>query len=225
MKQRQRQTQVCRIPNLMSERTYAPIGGIRNVAEFKAHVERLGLSIPCDNDLETGAPAPPAQPLIFNGRTIGNRFCIHPMEGWDAGADGRPSPCTFRRWQNFGLSGAKLIWGGEAVAVGHEGRANPNQLLINEHTKAEIALLRETLIAAHKEACGSTDDLLIGLQLTHSGRYSCPNVKMQSEPRILYHHPFLDARVKVSDDFPVLCDGQIRQIIEDFHRAAHTAWD
>src|ERR1700732_4686948 len=131
----------------MSERTYSPIGGIRNVAEFKARVESLGLSIPCDDDLETGASAPLAQPLACNGKLIGNRFCIHPMEGWDAGADGRPSPSTFRRWQNFGMSGAKLIWGGEAVAVRHEGRANPNQLLINEQTKAGIALLRETLVA------------------------------------------------------------------------------
>lgn len=209
----------------MSERTYAPIGGIRNVAAFKAHIAGLGLAIPCDDGLETGAAAPLAQALVFNGKEIGNRFCIHPMEGWDATADGRPSPCTFRRWQNFGLSGAKLIWGGEAVAVRHEGRANPNQLLINEDTKAEIGRLRETLVAAHKEACGVTDDLLIGLQLTHSGRYSCPNVKMRSEPRILYHHPFLDARVKVHDDSPILSDGEIRQIIEDFHRAARTAWD
>lgn len=209
----------------MSARTYAPIGGIRNVAEFKTHVEDLQLSIPCDGDLETGTLAPLAQPLAFNGKLIGNRFCIHPMEGWDASADGRPSPNTFRRWQSFGLSGAKLIWGGEAVAVRHEGRANPNQLLINEQTKGEIALLRETLVAAHKEACGTTDDLLVGLQLTHSGRYSCPNVKLRSEPRILYHHPFLDGRVKVNEDYPVLRDGEIRQIIEDFHRAARTAWE
>ena len=47
----------------------------------------------------------------------GNRWCIHPMEGWDANRDGSPSELTLRRWRNFGLSGAKLIWGGEAVAV------------------------------------------------------------------------------------------------------------
>jgi Asp-tRNA(Asn)/Glu-tRNA(Gln) amidotransferase A subunit family amidase len=28
--------------------------------------------------------------------------------------------------KNFGKSGAKMIWGGEAVAVRHDGRANPN---------------------------------------------------------------------------------------------------
>lgn len=207
----------------MSERSYAPIGGIRSVADFRAHAESLELSIPCDNNLETGAQSPLALPLPFNGKKIGNRFCIHPMEGWDGTADGKPGEATVRRWRHFGLSGAKLIWGGEAVAVRRDGRANPNQLLINEQTKDELARLRDTLIAAHLEACGTTDDLLIGLQLTHSGRFCRPNEKTRPEPRILYHHPLLDARVNVDEDYPVLTDGEIREIIEDFHNAARSA--
>jgi len=181
----------------MKKRSYTPIGGIRNVADFKAHVESLGLSIPCDAELESGSESPLAQPVSFAGKVIGNRFCIHPMEGWDGTVDGRPTDATVRRWKHFGASGAKLIWGGEAVAVSHEGRANPNQLLINQHTKKELGWLRETLVAAHREACGSTDGLLVGLQLTHSGRFSRPNEKTKPEPRILYHHPFLDRRVSV----------------------------
>ena len=51
------------------------------------------------------------------------------MEGWDANRDGSPSELTLRRWQHFGQSGAKLIWGGEAAAVQPDGRANPNQTL------------------------------------------------------------------------------------------------
>ena len=124
----------------MTQRTYTSIGGIRNVADFKTHVESLGLSIPCDSEVESGAASPLAQPIAFGGgREIGNRFCIHPMEGWDGTADGKPTEATVRRWKHFGVSGAKLIWGGEAVAVSHEGRANPNQLLINEQTKSELA--------------------------------------------------------------------------------------
>ena len=65
------------------------------------------------------------------GREADNRFAIHPMEGWDGNRDGSPSDLTRRRWRRFGLSGAKLIWGGEAVAVLPEGRANPNQLFID----------------------------------------------------------------------------------------------
>ena len=209
----------------MKKRSYTPIGGIRNVADFKAHVESLGLSIPCDAELESGKESPLAQPIAFAGKEIGNRFCIHPMEGWDGTVDGRPTDATLRRWTHFGASGAKLIWGGEAVAVSHEGRANPNQLLINQHTKKELGLLRETLVAAHREACGSTDGLLVGLQLTHSGRFSRPNEKTKPEPRILYHHPFLDRRVSVDENYPVLTDGEIRGIIADFQSAALIAAD
>src|SRR5437879_5504624 len=82
----------------------------------------------------------------------------------------------------------KLIWGGEAVAVRHDGRANPHQLLLNGETVAEIAGLRELLIAAHQERFGNTNDLLVGLQLTHSGRFARPNEKKRPEPRILYRH-------------------------------------
>jgi len=147
------------------------------------------------------------------------------MEGWDGTSDGKPTDPTVRRWKHFGLSGAKLIWGGEAVAVRHNGRANPNQLLINDHTKGDLSLLRNTLLAAHLEACGTTDDLLVGLQLTHSGRFSRPNQKAKPEPQILYHHPFLDQRVGIDESYPVLTDGEIRGIIDDFLRAARIAHD
>ena len=207
----------------MTERTYPPIGGLRSVEEFKAHVAGLELSIPCDSEIESGSESPLAQPLHFNGRKIGNRFCIQPMEGWDGTADGRPTNSTFRRWKHFGAIGAKLIWGGEAVAVSHDGRANPNQLLANDHTKSELASLRETLVAAHGEACGSADDLLVGLQLTHSGRFSRPNERAKSEPRILYHHPLLDRRVGVDETYSVLTDAEIRIIIDNFQRAARLA--
>jgi 2,4-dienoyl-CoA reductase-like NADH-dependent reductase (Old Yellow Enzyme family) len=67
--------------------------------------------------------------------------------------------------------------------------------------------------------------LLIGLQLTHSGRYSQPNVKGRPEPRILYRHPFLDKRLGLSADYPLLADGDIRRIIEAFHDSARIARD
>jgi 2,4-dienoyl-CoA reductase-like NADH-dependent reductase (Old Yellow Enzyme family) len=154
---------------------------------------------------------------------IGNRFTIHPMEGWDGTPDGRPSEATVRRWARFGQSGAKLIWGGEAVAVRHEGRANPNQLLINDGTKAGLALLRETLVREHRQQMGSTDGLVIGLQLTHSGRYSKPNDHHRPEPRIAFRHPILDRRLKLGPDYPLLTDGDVRSIVEDYHKAARVA--
>jgi NADPH2 dehydrogenase len=204
-------------------RTFPAIGGIRTVADFKSHLAALDLVIPCDDELQTGQSSPLARPIAFNGKQIGNRFCIHPMEGWDGTTEGKPSEATIRRWRNFGLSGAKLIWGGEAVAVRHDGRANPNQLLMNEENTPGIAELRKTLLNAHREIADTTDDLLIGLQLTHSGRFSRPNVKTKPEPRILYHHPTLDARVGIDHDYPVMTDGEIRQIIDDFMFAVRVA--
>jgi len=172
-----------------------------------------------------GADSPFLTPIESSSGKIGNRIAINPMEGWDGTPDGRPSEHTIRRWRRFGQSGAKLIWGGEAMAVNHEGRANPNQLVIAEHTRAGLAQLRSTLIEEHKKVAGSDAGLLIGLQLTHSGRYCRPNVHGKPEPRILYRHPILDRRLNLPADYPVLRDGDVRAIIEDFHRAARMAWE
>src|SRR5207248_6731944 len=109
-------------------------------------------------------------------------------------AQGEASPLTERRWRHFGTSGAKLIWGGEAVAVRPEGRANPNQLLIDAGTQKSLARLRESLVSAHRERFGpgADADLCVGLQLTHSGRFSRPHVTDRPEPLVAYAHPVLD---------------------------------
>jgi len=72
---------------------------------------------------------------------------------------------------------------------------------------------------------GSDDDLLIGIQLTHSGRYCRPHVHDHPEPRILYRHPILDRRLNLPDDYPLLTDAEIEAIIENFHAAARAAWE
>src|SRR5258708_22472075 len=65
----------------------------------------------------TGAQSPLRWPLDRGPFKIGNRIAVQPMEGWDAAPDGAPSEKTFRRWQRFGRSGGKLIWGGEAAGL------------------------------------------------------------------------------------------------------------
>ena len=107
-------------------------------------------------------------------------------------SDGKPTDNTLRRWLNFGKSGAKLIWGCEAVAVTHDGRANPNQLMINDANLSDLERLRTSLVKIHRDLYGNTDDLLVGLQLTHSGRFARPNAGGKLEPVIAYHHPVLD---------------------------------
>ena len=155
---------------------------------------------------------------------IGNRIAVQPMEGWDGTSDGSPTESTLRRWRHFGASGAKLIWGGEAVAVVPEGRANPHQLLIAQHTEKGLAGLRSELIKEHRLVTGSDDGLLIGLQLTHSGRYCRPSKHDRTEPRIVFHHPILDRRLRMPGDFPLLADADLDAIVDQFHVAAVRAW-
>ena len=209
----------------MSDLRFLHVGGIRDVGSFRLRLRERGISIPCDDDVLAGSESPLGRSLQLDGIQIGNRFAIQPMEGWDGTADGRPTELTARRWRHFGQSGAKLIWGGEAVAVRHDGRANPNQLLISETTRDDLARLREALVAEHRQATGSTEGLFVGLQLTHSGRYSRPNRSDRAEPRILYHHPLLDTRLGLPADYPLLTDGEVREIIEAFHRAACIAYE
>src|ERR1035437_1289488 len=209
----------------MSANSFLRIGSVKDVARFREHLDSLHLSIPCDDELASGLESPLRWPLINGELKVGNRIAVQPMEGWDGTLEGKPSESTLRRWQRFGRSGAKLIWGGEAVAVSHEGRANPNQLVIAAHTEKGLAQLRAALIEEHRRTTGSDDALLIGLQLTHSGRFSRPHSYQRIEPRILYHHPILDRRQNLPHDYPLLTDAEIGVIIEDFHRAAETAWN
>ncbi|MBN2006921.1 MAG: NADH:flavin oxidoreductase [Anaerolineae bacterium] len=206
--------------------SYRRVTTLKTSETFAGYLAELGVEIPCDAEMQTGDDAPLAQPYVLqNGFRIGNRFCILPMEGWDGTSDGHPTGLTLRRWERFGLSGAKLIWGGEAVAVRPEGRANPNQLMINPGTLPDLVKLRETLMSAHAAHFGATDDLLVGLQLTHSGRFARPNIKTRLEPKILYHHPLVDAKFGTPPDLPVMSDDEIAELIADFVKAAKLAYE
>jgi len=208
----------------MSTTAILRLGSVKGVERFQAHVQALDLQIPSDAQIVTGAESPLRWQLNRGPFKIGNRIAVQPMEGWDATPDGAPSENTIRRWQRFGRSGGKLIWGGEAVAVSHEGRANPNQLLAAPRTQQALAHLRDVVRREHILTTGSDDGLIVGLQLTHSGRYCRPNEHSRPEPRILYHHPLLDRRLRLPPDYPLLTDGEIESIIVDFHRAALMAW-
>ena len=198
------------------------IASLKTAQAFRDRLAALDIVLPFDESLQSAPASPLSRPLEADGLRAGNRWCILPMEGWDGTLDGRPSELTTRRWHHFGLSGAKLIWGGEAVAVREDGRANPNQLVIREETLGDLEALRQTLVGAHRERFGTTDDLLVGLQLTHSGRFSRPTLR-GAAPRIAYRHPVLDARVGVRDDRAVFTDDDLDRLIGDFLVAARRA--
>src|SRR5271157_3555295 len=148
------------------------IPSLKTVEDFRQHVASLGLDLPCEDAIVCGPESPLVQPLpglIVNGKRIGNRWAVQPMEGWDGTTTGGVTDEVRRRWQRFGQSGAKLIYGGEAMAVCPNGRANPNQLVITDRNKKDLAGIREILVQAHRERYGTADDLVIGFQLTHSG--------------------------------------------------------
>jgi 2,4-dienoyl-CoA reductase-like NADH-dependent reductase (Old Yellow Enzyme family) len=205
--------------------TFPRIASLKTAAAFREHLTRSSIPLAFDESLLSASQSPLARPFELDGVRIGNRFCVLPMEGWDGTPDGKPSELTIRRWKHFGAGGAKFMWGGEAVAVRQDGRANPNQLLMTPANQASIAALREELVAAHRDRFGpnADADLFVGLQLTHSGRWSRPTVFDRPEPLAACSHATLDRRVAAG--VPVLTDDELDRLVEDFVAAARLARD
>jgi 2,4-dienoyl-CoA reductase-like NADH-dependent reductase (Old Yellow Enzyme family) len=163
------------------------------------------------------------QPVRIGALTAGNRLVVQPMEGCDGTLDGRPDELTFRRYRRFGSGGAKVIWG-EATAVCDEGRANSRQLLAAEHTAAGLEKMLRDCRQAHRESCGGDSDLVVGLQLTHSGRYS------YKKPLLATHDPILDPLTRdrstgrfVDSSYPLLTDDDLKKVEDEFVAAAKLA--
>ena len=199
---------------------FTPPGRLRDAATFGAHWRALTGDLDCIDE-PTGGDGPLGTSTEVFGRAVANRFAIHPMEGWDATSDGRPTDRTLRRWRRFGASGAKLIWGGEAWAVRPEGRANPSQLCTTSSAIAErsLALLRGAVRDGARELGDDPDQLVIGLQMTHSGRWSRPS-EAGSAPLVAASDGVLDARFH---SVRVLTDGELREIADGYVELAQVA--
>jgi 2,4-dienoyl-CoA reductase-like NADH-dependent reductase (Old Yellow Enzyme family) len=190
-----------------------------SVADLAAESSRLGLDLRFSDDF-----SPLFWPASVGPLCAGNSLCIQPMEGCDGTLDGRPDELTYRRYQRFGAGGAKLLWG-EAAAVIDEGRANPRQLLVNDHTAAALERMLRECRQAHREIFGFDEDLVIGLQLTHSGRYS------YRRPLLAVHDPVLDPRtvadkptgLPVDASYPLLDDDYLERLPDLYVAAARIA--
>ena len=179
------------------------------VEAFREHCAALGIEIPIAEEVDPAGSLAGAVEIRDGAGgvyTSANRFAVLPMEGWDATTDGRPTDLVRRRWQRFASSGCGLVWG-EATAVRPDGRANPNQLVIDQSTVDELAELRRIL----------APEQVTGLQLTHSGRWSRP--MGTPLPRTAYSHPILDGRVGV-DERAVFGDDELDTLAEDYVSAA-----
>jgi 2,4-dienoyl-CoA reductase-like NADH-dependent reductase (Old Yellow Enzyme family) len=191
----------------------------RSRADLEAEARRLGLDLRFSDDL-----SPLFRAVTFGPLRAGNALCVQPMEGCDGTPDGRPGELTLRRYRRFGAGGAKLIWG-EATAVVEEGRANTRQLLLTEDTAPDFERMLADCRRAHREACGGDDDLVVGLQLTHSGRYS------YRRPLLAVHDPILDpltvvdktTRRTAGPDYPLLDDDSLRRLVDHYVAAARLA--
>ncbi|MBD3266327.1 NADH:flavin oxidoreductase [bacterium] len=207
---------------------FEKLSRFKTAESFRHHLQELQLNLPVDEKLLTEAEhSPLAQSIELYGKTAANRWCIQPMEGWDGLADGNPSDLTLRRWERFGASGAKLIFGGEACAVREDGRSSPSQVMAVEHTKDGLRRLYDRVHETHRHLYGTSDDLILGLQLTHSGRFSKPNRRDAFEPVIAYNHPILDKKFGFDphDDSHIISDEGIDRLIECYITAAKMAYE
>jgi 2,4-dienoyl-CoA reductase-like NADH-dependent reductase (Old Yellow Enzyme family) len=191
----------------------------KTLNDLETESTRLGLGLRFSSDFSLLF-----RPVKVDSLVAGNALCIQPMEGCDAGLDGSPGELTLRRYRRFGAGGAKLIWG-EAAAVLEEGRANPRQLLLNEQTAPAFERVLTECRAAHRETSGSDHDLIVGLQLTHSGRYS------HRRPLIAFHDPLLDpctvdktTGLAVTGGYPTVTDDYLRRLVDAYVAAARLAY-
>jgi 2,4-dienoyl-CoA reductase-like NADH-dependent reductase (Old Yellow Enzyme family) len=107
-----------------------------------------------------------------------------------------------------------------------EGRANSRQLALNAHTESALGAMLERCRAEHRKALGDDSDLLIGLQLTHSGRYSYPT------PVLAQHDPNLDRRTIIDRKtgatagagHPLITDDELDRLQDRYSEAARRSF-
>jgi len=184
-------------------------------AMLERRISELGLDIPLSDDISILFSH-----IVIAKKILPNRFVALPMEGADGDASGRPTALTLRRYRRYAEGGACLIWF-EATAVKADGRSNPHQLWINRETKDGFKrLVKETRLAAHRKF-GPDHNLLLMLQLTHSGRFAKP--EGQPAPVIAQHNPLLDPGQGLSDDYPLISDADLDTLQDSYITAAGLA--
>lgn len=188
----------------------------KSLPGLMAKATQLALDLPCDTDL-----TPLARRVRIGSRWTPNALAVHPMEGCDGTAEGKPGPLTLRRYVRFARGGAGLLWF-EATAIVREGRANPRQLLLVSENAADFAAMREKALAAGKEVNGSGHQPFTVLQLTHSGRYSRPTA--EPAPLIAHHDGVLDRVLGLSDDHPLIRDEELDRLQDRYVEAARLAY-
>lgn len=186
----------------------------KSLDDVKNECKRLGIELPLSENTEILG-----KPVDIQGKHVSNRIMIQPMEGCDGDeATGALGTLTKRRYDRFAASGAGTIWF-EAVAVVHEGRANPRQLWINDKSFDSFAEAVEHVKEKTMKLYGF--EPLVIMQATHSGRQSRPNDRVH-EPLIAQHKEIFEKNKPLSDD-RIISDDDIKKTELAYGTAARLA--
>lgn len=170
----------------------------KSLEELKMKASLLGAEVHFSDDLSSLA-----QPLRLKGRNVPNRLAVLPMEGRDATADGKPTALTFRRYERYARGGAGLIWL-EAVAIHPMSKSTDRQLCLTSENRGDLARLLNAMRDAAADELGHIP--LCILQLHDAGRY---RKAKNTKPALVVSNPYLDPRVGIPPDAPLLSDGEI----------------
>lgn len=186
---------------------------LRSLDALREELARLDLELPLAEDLSILG-----QPASIGEYELANRFVVQPMEGFDSSADGTPGPLSFRRYRRYAEGGSALIWF-EATAVLHEARSNPHQLCLYEGNVEQFG----NLVRATREAAQRVHgrDVVMVVQLTHSGRYSKPDGT--PKPLIAHHSEVLDPLHHLDSNYPLVTDEYLDKLQGTYVKAARLA--
>jgi len=178
--------------------------------DLKKDLYNNNLSLPLQENLEILK-----QEIKVKGLKISNGLAIHPMEGADANDDGTPSKLTERRYKRFARGGAGLIWM-EAVAVNNDGRANKDQLFLNQENLNSFKKLIDLIKTEAAAVNGKDHNPYLVAQLTHAGRFG-------ENKNIIFRDEYLDAAAHLDKDYHLMSDRELNQLKNDYLQAAKLA--
>lgn len=189
-------------------------GRMQNSQDFQQVMKADRLDFPVSDDMSAML-----EPFELHGKIVPNRIGIQPLEGFDGTPDGCPSDLIFRRYHRYAAGGAGLIWY-ESIAISDDGRCNPLQMIINEHTLPEITrLVKESDEAAMASVGHKPYNVL---QLTHSGRRS-NDENWKPTPLAAVKNPYMDDHTSIdgsAGEIEVATDEKIEEIVAGFIKAA-----
>lgn len=180
--------------------------------ELLRKADELGGELPFQESV-----SPLFESLSIGSKTLANRLAVQPMEGFDADTDGSPGELTFRRYQRYAEGGSSLIWF-EATSVVSEGRSNPHQLMLHPRNLDSFKRIVEQTRLSARKVFGSSYEIFLILQLTHSGRYSQPEGKPLRQ--VADFNTNLDSQ---PEDVRILNDDELDRYQDKYVEAARLA--